>query len=60
MPRDRDDEDQKLAVIKEFLIKYPHFASKFKYDNLAWPCFEDKKLMNASFRFRTDAYRIRL
>ena len=47
-------------VVLAFLKKYPMFSSKFIYENCSWPCFENKKLLVAVFRFRNPAYRIRL
>ena len=36
------------------------FNRKFVYENFSWPCFENKKLLVAVFRFRDPEYRIRL
>lgn len=47
-------------VVLAFLKKYPKFNSKFIYEDVSWPCFENNKLLVAVFRFKHSAYRIRL
>ena len=48
------------GAIDAFLGENPLFARKFVYDNFNWPCFENKNLLVAAFKFRSDSYRIRL
>ena len=57
MPQDKD---LIPYTIEAFLSANPMFAQKFVYEEFNWPCFEDKKLLVAVFRFRNDNYRIRL
>jgi hypothetical protein len=47
-------------AIKAFQKKYPLFARKFLYENVSWPCYENKKLLVAAFKFKHPEYRIRL
>ena len=47
-------------AIEDFLRRFPMFAHKFSYENVSWPCYEQKDLLIAAFRFKHSDYRIRL